>query len=232
VAVIAHAVDLIDQIIDGLGFCLSEEGDLLSQWRGYAADATGVAVGFHSAYLEWLSETSRWGKRSGFNLKKVEYDVQAHDALVAPTYAEVKRLIESGAFTPPGRRSLLGDARTDEEIERDDKIIQRTNMLASLTIFTIVAQLFLLKSPAFREEREWRLISFLVKGTSDECSYRSVDNQVVPYREYEFREIDRCPIAEVILGPKHLSPVQAVRDFLKQNGFGDVKVVRSSATYR
>ena len=28
-----------DQFFDGFGFCLSEEGDLLSQWRGYADDA-------------------------------------------------------------------------------------------------------------------------------------------------------------------------------------------------
>jgi hypothetical protein len=24
----------LEQVIDGLGFCLSEDGDLLSQWRG------------------------------------------------------------------------------------------------------------------------------------------------------------------------------------------------------
>ncbi len=36
---------------DGLGFCLSEDGDLLSQWRGYAGNATGVAIGFSKEYL-------------------------------------------------------------------------------------------------------------------------------------------------------------------------------------
>ncbi|WP_146039294.1 MULTISPECIES: hypothetical protein [unclassified Variovorax] len=30
---------------EGLGFCLSERGDLLSQWRGYAAQGRGVSLG-------------------------------------------------------------------------------------------------------------------------------------------------------------------------------------------
>jgi len=36
-----ESVSRLEQLFDGLGFCLSEDGDLLSQWRGYAADATG-----------------------------------------------------------------------------------------------------------------------------------------------------------------------------------------------
>jgi hypothetical protein len=41
----------LEEVIDGLGFCLSEDGDLLSQWRGYAADASGVSIGFSKEYL-------------------------------------------------------------------------------------------------------------------------------------------------------------------------------------
>ena len=31
-----EAVSFLNQFVDGLGFCLSEDGNLLSQWRGYA----------------------------------------------------------------------------------------------------------------------------------------------------------------------------------------------------
>ena len=31
---------------------LSEQDDLLSQWRGYADDASGAAIGFHRGVLE------------------------------------------------------------------------------------------------------------------------------------------------------------------------------------
>ena len=36
----------IEVVFDGLGFCLSEEGDLLGQWRGYADNAAGYSIGF------------------------------------------------------------------------------------------------------------------------------------------------------------------------------------------
>lgn len=41
-----NAVAFLEGMFDGLGFCFSEDGDLLSQWRGYASDATGIAIGF------------------------------------------------------------------------------------------------------------------------------------------------------------------------------------------
>src|SRR5271154_3613127 len=34
-----------------VGVCLSEDGDLLSQWRGYAADGGGIAIGFDSTFF-------------------------------------------------------------------------------------------------------------------------------------------------------------------------------------
>ena len=51
-------IGLFEKTFDGLGFCLSEKCDLLSQWRGYAEDGTGVAIGFSVEYLKWLSSAN------------------------------------------------------------------------------------------------------------------------------------------------------------------------------
>jgi hypothetical protein len=59
-------IGFIETQFDGLGFCLSEEGDLLSQWRGYAADATGFSIGFSKDSLMYLNRQ----KLPGFSLKK------------------------------------------------------------------------------------------------------------------------------------------------------------------
>ena len=59
---------------DGLGFCLSEEGDLLSQWRGYANDGTGVSIGFNREYLVALGAKLRESEGRSFGLKKLIYD--------------------------------------------------------------------------------------------------------------------------------------------------------------
>jgi hypothetical protein len=228
---IQGSIDYIRETVDGLGFCLSEKGDLLSQWRGYAADATGVAIGFSKDYLQRLKKKSFNETQSGFNIEKIKYNQQAHDALVEPTYRKVKELIASGAFRTPAFRGLLSQ-KTDEEIEQENELIRSANSQAYVTILSLFSKLFLLKSLAFKEEHEWRLVSYLGKGIDDSCSYRSVNDQVVPYRAYELLEMERSPIAEVILGPKHQTPVKVVQDFLKQNGFGDVKVIKSAATYR
>lgn len=228
---VLRKMKLLENFLGCLGFCLSEEGDLLSQWRGYPADATGIAIGFKTEYLEWLTKTSSSDKQSGLNLTKVEYDIKAHDALVEPTYLEVKRLIDVGAFKALGKRGLI-DIRSDEEIELDNNGIRDATTNALLKLVALFPKFYLLKSSAFKEENEWRLILTFLNDGASPCSHRSVDDQLVPFQAYELREMERGPVSEVILGPKHATPILVVQDFLKKSGFGDVKVVKSVATYR
>ena len=222
------AIGTFEKIIDGLGFCLSEDSDLLSQWRGFAASATGVAIGFSKEYLNWLSQETR-GRLS---LQKVEYELSAHEASVAPTYKKIKQFLDNGAFKTLGKRSLLTDNRSDGEIEIDDAKIQNANSDLAVELISLFSELFRLKAPAFREEREWRLLSYLVKGGEDHCSHRVVHDRVIPYRKIELIEFERHPIVEVILGPKHGTPTKVVEDFLKKQGYGVVTVKRSEASYR
>jgi len=220
-----------EQTVEGLGFCLSEEGDLLSQWRGYAADATGVTIGFSRQYLEWLADENQGKDTPGFTLMKVQYEPEAHETEVDPTYAEAKRLVEAGAMKSPGIRTIL-DTRTDEQVEQEKKEAEEAFLKLSLAMLSLFPKLFLLKSPAFREEKEWRLLSHLVCTGKDTCSYRALQNRIVPYRSFNLKQPERQPIAEVVLGPKHLTPVRIVEDFLRQNGYDAVTVKRSEATYR
>lgn len=224
-------VGKLDEIIDGLGFCLSEDGDLLSQWRGYASDATGVSIGFSKGYLERFAEGSRIPEKSGFTLQKVEYEYSDQMSLLKPTYTEIKEFIDIGAFKNLGKTSLL-DSRTDEEIEKKDQEIKRAFSGLSMTVLTLFAKLFLLKTRAFSEEREWRLISYFVKSGDDPCRFRATSDRIVPYREYELSPLEESSIVEVIIGPKNLTPNYVIESFLNQNGFLNAKVLRSEATYR
>jgi len=224
-------VGFFEQIIDGLGFCLSEESDLLSQWRAYAADATGVSIGFSRQYLDWLADESRSKQSPGITVMRVKYDPQAHENEVGPTYAEAKRLVEKGALKVPGIRMIL-DTRTDEQIEKEKRETERAYTKLSFTMLSLFPKLFLLKSPAFREEKEWRLLSHLVRKGEDTCSFRAWQDRLIPYRSFQLKQPEKQPIAEVILGPKHLTPIGIVEHFLRQNGYGEVTVKRSEATYR
>jgi hypothetical protein len=224
-------VGVFEQIYDGLGFCLSEDGDFLGQWRGYASDATGVSIGFSRHYIEWLAKESLGEDISGFTLMKVQYEPEAHEAEVLPTYAQVRRLIEEGAFKLPGIRMIL-DPRTDEQIEQEKKETEKVFSKLSRTMLFLFPKLFLLKSSAFREEKEWRLLSHFICYGEDTCCHRSLRDQIIPYRSFQLKEPERQPIVDVVLGPKHLTPTRIVEDFLRQNNYGSVTVRRSEVSYR
>jgi hypothetical protein len=224
------SVSGLEQVIDGLGFCLSEDGDLLSQWRGYAADATGVSIGFSKDYLEQFAEASRVPEKPGFTFQRVEYDLEIQESLIKPTYIEIKELINEGALKFPGKRSLL-DARSDE-VKRDNEKIKDAFSRLRTTVFPLFAKLFLLKTRAFREEREWRLISYFVKTGDDMCSFRALNDRIVPYREFELIDSGNGSIVEVILGPKNTTPNYVIESFLKKRAFPNVTILRSEATYR
>lgn len=226
-----YSVETIERIIEGLGFCLSEKGDLLSQWRGYASDATGVSIGFSSEYFIELSKTLEEEKAKGFSLEKIVYEEDEQIALVSPTYNEVKELIDKGAYDLPRVKGLL-DTRTEEEIEKEYEELKSKSLEAGMTIFTLFTELFRLKSAAFIEEQEWRLISHFFKVGKDECMFHALGNRIIPYRTSNLRKLETNPIREVVLGPKNITPNFVVESFLEKFGFSEVKVLRSAATYR
>lgn len=136
-----ESVSLLEQMMEGLGFCLSEKGDLLSQWRGYADDASGVSVGFSNKYLEKLSEDSLKPQIPGFTLKKVEYEYESQKKRIQATYDKIKELINQGAYEPLKYQTIL-KFKTDEEIEAENKIIKKTFSDLSLTILPLIFEFF------------------------------------------------------------------------------------------
>jgi hypothetical protein len=84
-------VAALNTLADGLGFCLSENGDMLSQWRGYAADATGICIGFSPVYFRELDNKYKTDKQPRFTLTKVEYDLSEQKKLIKLIFDEVHR---------------------------------------------------------------------------------------------------------------------------------------------
>lgn len=229
-----HLRDMVDglhELFDGLGFCLSENGDLLSQWRGYANDASGVSIGFSNEYLNLLATEYKSQKGPGFTLQKVEYKYKEQENLIRPTYAKIKEFIEEGAFSFPAIRGLL-DTRTDEEIEKETEKNKQNFSKLSLTVLTLISKLYLLKPKAFQEEREWRLISYFVKGAEDSSLFRASHDRIIPYHEFKILPLLKDAISEIYLGPKNITPNNIIKSFLSQHGFDNTKVLRSEATYR
>ena len=209
--------------MEGLGFCLSEIGDLLGQWRGYAQNATGVAIGFSSDSLLKLAKQDGKAQRS---LTKIEYDPSAHQLSAESIYQKMLKLIK------PHRRALFNKKMAnmapdnyDDQRSSDDIMMSKF----ALSIDLIYNTLFKLKLPAFAEEQEWRLLDLSVRGGQN-YSYRARGNSLVPYIEVDFSKLEHV-ITEVILGPKHDTSIYIVENLMRQNGYG-AKIKPSVASYR
>lgn len=230
-AKLKESIELMERLFHGLGFCLSEHGDLLSQWRGYADDARGIAIGFNRAYLSELSAKPRSTSSSGFTIHRVEYEPKQHEALIEPTYRELRKLIDAGAFRLRGALTLL-DTRTPEQVAADDNAIEVAHRELVFRVLLLFPMLYQLKAEAFREEREWRLVSMFPDTVPDEVQFRGAGARIIPFRPFELTSSELPRITEMVLGPRHETPESTVQSLLKRTGFGEVPVRRSSATYR
>ncbi|MGE5470116.1 MAG: DUF2971 domain-containing protein [Bacteroidota bacterium] len=220
-----------ERVFDGLGFCLSEAGDLLSQWRGYADDGRGVAIGFSKLYLTKLGEQFRAQEEAGFNLYKVEYNQAEQEASITPAYRKLRSLIDDGAFRRQGQWSLLDD-RTSEQIAAEDKETSKLYRSLLLQLISLFPKLYELKAEGFKEEREWRLVHLKTELPNGDYKFRSKADSVIPYKCFELPDLGCEAIREVIIGPKHSTPPQVLQYMLKQSGFGEVPTRESSVSYR
>ncbi len=220
----------LEDMVDGLGFCLSETGDLLSQWRAYADDATGFSIGFSKNYLEKLEKNYLDKQQPAFTLKKVEYKINNQKELIRPTYTKIKEFIEEGALDFLEKPTILSvpgkEAAKEKNKNREEAFIK-----LSETIFPLFTKLFLLKATAFKAEREWRLLSYFGKKIDEKCSFRALKDRIVPYKEFKLLNPEDS-IVRVILGSKNKTPDYVIKSLLNQNGFTSAKILPSKVPYR
>lgn len=116
---------------NALGFCLSEDGDLLSQWRGYAMDGAGLCIGFSKEYLMQFTQPPN----CEIGLTKVKYYEESE------VMAEFERISQE---LDEEKAACYGNFRAH--------VSQR-----ECYMYGVHAGKFTTKSDAFKEEREWRL---------------------------------------------------------------------------
>jgi hypothetical protein len=147
--------------LGAVGFCLSEESDLLSQWRGYADDGRGVSVGLRREYLELLVEQQQ-SQYDGFttSLGKVEYSLKEQAAEIGFWIDSIFEFLARGAQQVP-----MGFPHQDDPNWHAIENAQRlwTDFLEEFANLT--PDIFRFKNPAFSEERKTR--RSLRKGSGD-----------------------------------------------------------------
>lgn len=159
---------------------LSKSHKILSQWRGYAADGTGIAIGFSAQFLE----------KSGINLVECKYD--GYETLteeLATTHESFIKLVHQSR---PGNNTSVSNFV--------EWVGQHKEQFTAL-INDVIA----IKNPVFREEQEVRAVRSYNYG---EVKMRLSGQLMIPYYEVNLwdddtkhSEIERA-IYEIWLGPK------------------------------
>jgi hypothetical protein len=190
----------------------SEDGNLLSQWRAYAENGAGYSLGLRLT-LKFDVPSALTG-----SLLRCEYDDTIFRERVRSEFLNVAdklfRYIQAHATGPDDTKRFCEAA------------------LHALMVHTVMlAPRF--KASAFREEREWRLITFPQdeKADAELTLFRVSRRGLVPYVEIPLDYEDGLlPLTQVYVGPTQDADtgVNAAALFLKHQGYDGQKLVSSS----
>jgi hypothetical protein len=156
-------------------FSLSEKGDLLSQWRGYCPPGGGYSIGFRSDPLVQFLNTC------DLYIEPCVYDEREQEAIVKRAVAETG---ETALKSFPGPPAELHKAVTE-------------CLVQFFIDFSRIASI--VKHPSFHEECEWRIISKPIENKY--MSFRVRKSILIPYFSISFKDVEPCPIDEIIIGP-------------------------------
>lgn len=158
----------------------SEEGNLLSQWRGYCPHGQGVSVGFRPDELMYAA------KNVEFRLGQCIYDPKEKGALALDIVSRVISAAEESG--PDSAKHPSQSSETCFEGMEDQ-------------LFSIAA---LVKHPIFEEEKEWRVVSPPMINFGDTAfEVRIGKATMIPYRYFQLPQDDRMHLkCDVVnLGP-------------------------------
>ncbi|SEW34437.1 Protein of unknown function [Ruminococcaceae bacterium KH2T8] len=210
-----------DNFIKFFVACFSFQKDMLSQWRGYADDGQGVAIGFDKGLL--MKNECCGYKLLGLRSGSVIYDESEQ-------YNFIKNNLEwfyecEGKMSDIDKKNITFNDETRE------------------AFFKLLLDAVFIKNPFFSEEKEWRVAMY---GIDYPVSYKGklqvneifpkdfqfgnsfTDKGLIQYCDVSF---DPSVIKEVVLGPKNMSSIGDVRNYLIINGI-DAQVKKSVGTYR
>ena len=192
----------------------SQGEDLLSQWRAYANDGYGVAIGFNTEYFK---------ENSLIKTSEVLYD-------------EIKQEEEIKNILKP---LLSFDEKIDfESIEFQsfcEEIINEINNLSAKSkneLFMEEQEVRLIHNPIIIEDNDTK--KFIFKNNLSTMMFRAVCGNLIPYFElkFDYFKENNPPILEIVKGPKNKFINQEIKIFLANNGFYNVDIKNSKSSYR
>jgi hypothetical protein len=193
--------------------CFCQEKDLLNQWRGYAHGVGGYAIGFRRGEIEVSSVDRQFGP---YEFRQVEYGSETMKAQLRDRLVDVLVRFRDSHPSSDGERLALW----------------RSLVSSYLSQHGFDAPL--VKSPGFKEEKEWRVVVRLPRTAfvkRDVLKSRvSPTLGLVPYVVLDVtteRQPRRPAVGQIVIGPTpHLELAErSLRDLLASVGYQDGEIV-------
>lgn len=208
-------IDKKRRLFDFFIVCFSEKGNLLSQWRAYARDATGYSLGYLPSDLGNLHRDL---SEEPVQLLSVIYAEEEQRAFARDVLDLLLRNIDSCAAKIKNEI----DPATCENFREGCR-----NFLVGFhaTAFKwILAAAVRLKHEGFSEEREWRLIYPATSGNPESSAFsvnhRTSNGQLTPYIAIPLK----AHIRKIWIGPKQAKFESRVSDYAVRSLFWQAKV--------
>ena len=201
----------------------SDDADNLGQWRAYADNGRGYAIGFAPSFFQVVDKESRRPDENVF-VGRVIYEI---DDVASRHHNVIDEAMAIFIRTINANPELL-------------KIQSNVNLFMNEFARTIIASPLIWncltsKHPAYRSEKEVRLV---ILGTRrDLMPYiktRLRGNEIVPYIPHEFPAFTDKNIVEIVLGPSSpKNAEQSIRTMLSSLGADpNIEIRRSDIPYR
>ena len=190
-------------------FC--ENGNLLSQWRGYCSNGGGYSIGFDKAHIVKLRK-----KYKKFNFVRCVYEKKIQKEIIR------KYLKDSVSTFQKFNISNCNDANL-------------TRIFISNFFKMLLTIIPMLKDSSFREECEWRIVSNFRKIKPSQKKFREGKFAIVPYVEFKLaNKREKLNISKIIVGPNpHIElSLKSVKSILSAQNVNCALVERSRIPYR
>jgi hypothetical protein len=195
----------------------SEAKDDLGQWRAYADNGRGYALGFDSKALE-----DAFARTETPTSNNATFPVTYDDSILDGIHLQlIERMF--GLISLPNGRRLPGDVI----------VAYMAGLLATLASHALHAGLFF-KHQAYNNEREYRFLEVHRAEPIPAHELRTRPYSLIRYRELNWKGAAPAALKKIVIGPA-ADPEKSPRfaeDCLREFVTGKVEIVRSEIPYR
>jgi hypothetical protein len=197
--------------------CFSEDGDSLSQWRAYADDGRGFAVGFYTSAL----------RKNGVRVLDVLYDhreqINEMSVSLSLYYGRAKSGQSSFSLENEAAEFAAEATAFKNPAWRDEKEVRCIYRVGS-----------------YGQKQHWQISPVEVNGPNEgskviPIEFASRSSRIVPYFDMPFQVSSlngERPIAEIVFGPKCLDSDETINYLLGNFGYGFINKRRAGVAYR